>query len=430
MNRHKRKITIINTAIVMLWLIIISCMPFGSTLAENREPQWPLPSNYKTITTEFDSRRNERDSGYHNGIDIAADYGTPIYAILDGTVVCARTMGDYGNMVVVYHEEQGIYSFYAHASSILSSEGQYVHRGDVLAKVGSTGVSTGNHLHFGICDHLINSWPTITYYDPLAFLAGSISIPGPSDECGCTEANAGTYTTRNVDNYLNIRSGHGTQFGIVGTIPAGAHFTVTKDNGSWAHVEYQGVKGYCSVEYITKISDTKSDMSISGETIPTGVLEYGSFFIINGKITSSLPISKVWGGVYDANYVPTAQYGEAQPMTTTYDLATYFDYILRFGQLECGDYIYAIQAQDTSGEVYKLIESGFAVQKKEVPPQTGDLDNSGDINMSDIVLMQRFLIGRNTLTPERLAAADLDGNNQINVFDLILIKRLVFSKNL
>lgn len=428
MNRNIRKMLSAAGAVMMMWLYIALCLPMSAAHSEEVKPKWPVPEQYRTIMTEFDARRNERDSGYHNGIDIAADTGASIYAVLEGTVVCARAMGDYGNMVVVYHQQLGLYSFYAHASEIIANEGQFVHRADVLAKVGSTGVSTGPHLHFGICDHLINSWPTITYYDPLEFLSGSIDAP-PSEECTCTDTNAGVYTTKNVDNYLNIRSGHGTQFDIVGKIPAGAKFNVTKDNGVWAHVEYNGVKGYCSVEYITRVVEVSSDMTISDETIPSGVLEYGKYFIINGKITSALPISKVWGGVYDSEYVPTAQYGEAFPMTNTYDLSVYFDNILQFGRLECGDYIYSIEASDTSGEVYKLVESGFAVEKPQNVPETGDLNGDGEVTIADTVLLQRFLIGRNTLPPEQLSGADLDGNGQINVFDLILQKRAVFSNN-
>lgn len=428
LNRNIRKKVSAAAALVMMWLFIAVCMTVTNVHADEMKPKWPVPEQYQTITTEFDPRRNERDSGYHNGIDIAADTGASIYAVLEGTVVCARAMGDYGNLVVVYHPQLNLYSFYAHASEIIANEGQFVHRADVLAKVGSTGVSTGPHLHFGICDHLINNWPTITYYNPLQFLAGSIEVPQP-DKCDCTDVNAGTYTTNNVDNYLNIRSGHGTQFDIIGKIPAGAKFTVTKDNGVWAHVEYNGVKGYCSVEYIKRYTEVSSYMTIRGETIPSGVLEYGKYFIVKGEITSALPISKVWGGVYDSSYAPTAQYAEASPMTNSYDLSVYFDNVLLFGSLDCGDYIYSIQASDTSGEVYKLIESGFSIEKPYIPPETGDLNADGEINVADTVLLQRFLIGRNILSPEQLSGADLDGNGQINVFDLILQKRLVFSKN-
>lgn len=85
---------------------------------------------------------------YHAGLDIAAGYGTEIYAVEDGIV---KTVGvdrgtGYGNYVEIDHGN-GVTTLYAHASSVLVKRGQKVGKGDVIAKVGSTGTSTGNHLH-------------------------------------------------------------------------------------------------------------------------------------------------------------------------------------------------------------------------------------------------------------------------------------------
>ena len=85
---------------------------------------------------------------YHAGLDIAAGYGTEIYAVEDGIV---KTVGvdrgtGYGNYVEIDHGN-GVTTLYAHASSVLVKRGQKVSKGDVIAKVGSTGTSTGNHLH-------------------------------------------------------------------------------------------------------------------------------------------------------------------------------------------------------------------------------------------------------------------------------------------
>ena len=88
---------------------------------------------------------------YHSGLDIAAGYGTSIYAVEGGTVVAVgidRGVG-YGNYVKIDHGN-GITTLYAHASSVLVKEGQKVEKGDIIAKVGSTGTSTGNHLHLEI----------------------------------------------------------------------------------------------------------------------------------------------------------------------------------------------------------------------------------------------------------------------------------------
>ena len=85
----------------------------------------------------------------HEGIDIAASLGTPIHAAASGTVIHAGWLGGYGNLVVVDHGD-GLATAYAHASAILVAVGQQVSQGDTLSLVGSTGNSTGPHLHFEV----------------------------------------------------------------------------------------------------------------------------------------------------------------------------------------------------------------------------------------------------------------------------------------
>jgi murein DD-endopeptidase MepM/ murein hydrolase activator NlpD len=85
----------------------------------------------------------------HEGIDIAASSGTPIWAAAAGTVIHAGWLGGYGNLVVVDHGN-GLATAYAHASAILVSVGQHVGQGETIALVGTTGNSTGPHLHFEV----------------------------------------------------------------------------------------------------------------------------------------------------------------------------------------------------------------------------------------------------------------------------------------
>lgn len=101
-----------------------------------------------TITSRFGSRESIR-SYAHTGLDIAADYGTDIQSATDGTVKWAGYMGSYGNLVII-DCGNGVEIYYGHASKIYVTEGEKVKAGDVLAAVGSTGNSTGNHLHFEI----------------------------------------------------------------------------------------------------------------------------------------------------------------------------------------------------------------------------------------------------------------------------------------
>ena len=85
----------------------------------------------------------------HTGIDIGARSGTPIQAAKAGEVIYAGWLGGYGNAVVLDHGD-GIATLYGHQSRIAAVEGQVVNQGDVIGYVGTTGHSTGNHLHFEV----------------------------------------------------------------------------------------------------------------------------------------------------------------------------------------------------------------------------------------------------------------------------------------
>ena len=85
----------------------------------------------------------------HNGVDIPAPYGTPIYATADGIVGRAQRLGGYGNYVEIEHGN-AIETRYGHMSSFIVRPGQQVKKGDVIGYVGSTGRSTGNHLHYEV----------------------------------------------------------------------------------------------------------------------------------------------------------------------------------------------------------------------------------------------------------------------------------------
>lgn len=86
---------------------------------------------------------------FHSGIDMAASTGAPIVAAEDGVVVASSYSGSYGNRIIIQHEGK-VWTLYAHASRLIAKEGQEVKRGEEIAKVGSTGRSTGPHLHFEV----------------------------------------------------------------------------------------------------------------------------------------------------------------------------------------------------------------------------------------------------------------------------------------
>lgn len=103
----------------------------------------------KPVSGTITSRFGTRSSGYHTGLDIATSSGTPIKAASAGTVVYAAYKGSYGNLVIIQHTDS-IQTYYAHCSKIYVSVGQQVQQGETIAAVGSTGNSTGPHLHLEI----------------------------------------------------------------------------------------------------------------------------------------------------------------------------------------------------------------------------------------------------------------------------------------
>ena len=102
-----------------------------------------------------------------------------------------------------------------------------------------------------------------------------------SDQCNCSESYAGNYTCTSKST-LNIRSGHSTSSSVVGSIPGGATVYVSKSDGTWAHVEYNGVSGYASMTYLSKVSEPDPTPEIRGSEMASGydrVLPDGNYII-------------------------------------------------------------------------------------------------------------------------------------------------------
>ena len=107
---------------------------------------WPVRG---TITSNFGGRNLWGRYDFHLGLDIACPTGTSIKAADGGTVIKAGWNGSYGNLVAIRHDN-GYVTYYAHNSSILVSVGQKVYQGQIIARAGSTGNSSGNHCHFEV----------------------------------------------------------------------------------------------------------------------------------------------------------------------------------------------------------------------------------------------------------------------------------------
>ena len=108
-----------------------------------RDWRWPLKK--VQVTSEY----GRRDGRYHEGVDLRAKVGTPVYAVDDGTVSHSGKLSGYGRMVVVRHAG-GLFSVYAHHSRNLVKKGEKVKRGQKIALSGNSGRSSGPHLHFEV----------------------------------------------------------------------------------------------------------------------------------------------------------------------------------------------------------------------------------------------------------------------------------------
>lgn len=126
---------------------------------------WPVAKSGTYITSEYGFREHpiQGITKFHTGIDIGnAWYGTPVIAAADGIVSLAQENGGYGNCVMINHGN-GISTLYGHGQKILVTVGTQVKKGDLIMEVGSTGVSTGPHLHFEV---RING----SYVNPMQYL--------------------------------------------------------------------------------------------------------------------------------------------------------------------------------------------------------------------------------------------------------------------
>ncbi len=125
---------------------------------------WPLPTSYTRISSVYGGRTSPITGRweFHNGIDLPAAYGTSIYAANSGKVTIATSHWSYGNYIMIDHGG-GYATLYAHCSKLLVSVGDKVTRGQVIAQVGSTGSSTGNHLHFSLYENSAHTDPMKFY---------------------------------------------------------------------------------------------------------------------------------------------------------------------------------------------------------------------------------------------------------------------------
>jgi len=129
--------------------------PIGTRSHELKMVSFVYPLMGTRTSSDFGTRRHpviKRHRRHHDGIDLAAPTGSIIRSIASGRVIYADPWGGYGNLIVVQHDN-GLTSHYGHCHTSSVRVGQSVHAGDIIGTVGSTGLSTGPHLHFEIRSH-------------------------------------------------------------------------------------------------------------------------------------------------------------------------------------------------------------------------------------------------------------------------------------
>lgn len=190
-----------------------------------------VPTEWKRISQLYSAR--------HKGIDLAAPKGTPVFAAAKGVVVASGyspwdPKGSYGYEVAIKHE--GGFTNYAHLSRIYVRVGESVRSGEIIGLVGSTGRSSGPHLHFEV--HKGRKWNRI---NPKPYLSTSKTYPR---KAGYVIGKK--YALREK---MNVRSGPGTKYAIVGKLPKKYRVFVldiaTNDGGVW--LKFDSGKWVCAI---------------------------------------------------------------------------------------------------------------------------------------------------------------------------------------
>jgi murein DD-endopeptidase MepM/ murein hydrolase activator NlpD len=192
-------------------------------------------------------------SGYHKGLDIVGPSGQPVAAARAGTVGFAgwSTVG-YGNLVILNHES-GYQTYYAHNSSFSVRSGDVVTTNQTIALEGTTGNSTGPHCHWEIRRYGTPLYlpgrvgETVVRGAPLPYAYADLApLEGPPPP-------APLKAYRIAASSLNVRSGPGTAYPILGTAALGQTYASTEQSGGWARIWFAGNTGWCSGAYLTEV---------------------------------------------------------------------------------------------------------------------------------------------------------------------------------
>lgn len=204
------------------------------------------------------------------GVDYGCPTGTPIMAVADGVVdSSALDRTGYGECVILWHEELGMYSLYGHFSQRKVQTGDVVKQKQVIGLSGNTGNSTGPHLHYELrAATARGAYESVVGFskgqvDPVAFTFGMIHNP-----CGVSEPPPPNGTIFVKVEASNMRSGPGTNNPVIGVIAAGSEGKAIGRNAesTWVQVEIDGAQGWMAV-YLLDITGGVAALPVAGVPI-------------------------------------------------------------------------------------------------------------------------------------------------------------------
>ena len=211
---------------------------------------WPVKATSKNITSGYGWRTSPTSGKkqLHAAIDIGASSGTPIYATLAGIVKYTGFDNSGGNHICIYHPATKQYSGYNHCSTILAKKGDDIQQGAIIAAVGSTGDSTGPHLHFAVGTAMTANGYVVKdkSIDPAKLDYLFYNTPATP------VAQPGSFRARVIVDKLNVRKGPSTLYRVVDVLGKGVVVTILRTAGNWGQL---GTGRWISVKpsYIKKV---------------------------------------------------------------------------------------------------------------------------------------------------------------------------------
>lgn len=255
------------------FLVTAAAAAFLSGTAAAADFVWPQTGR---VTSNFDSAR---PYGKHAAIDIAGPNRSAITAGRGGRVSFYGVNGGYGNLMIVDHGA-GYQTYYAHLTSAARSVGAQVNTGDTIAYEGSTGNSTGPHVHFEVRRYgtklyvpasmgtTLQRGGGVNYtYAGLSTTQSGGSTPPPSNG-GSTQGNHMAY--RVSASALNVRSGPGTGNATIGLVHSGEVYISDATQSGWHRVWFNGRQGWSSGQYLAGSGATARIVDVSALNVRTG----------------------------------------------------------------------------------------------------------------------------------------------------------------